>query len=221
MLNGISWEAYCVEMEKISKVSSYPQDFLAGADPVGLWTAEYGQEAERAKVSPATHGAKAGLGVLGGILGGAVVLPTLVSGVAGAATGATRGQLVSSIARGFLAGAKKPIQQLVNGKRALNALIDAAASKEAKKLSGQEIKAIQFMIDDAAAPLKGAFKTTVPEVMHPAWAKNAIPIVADGYKNGLLSLAAGGAMGGGGALIQYQRGRNVEKKFQKRLRESM
>lgn len=112
-------------------VSSLSEDFLAGVDPLGYWTADYGVEAEKAKLSEEEHALKRGIGTLGGLIGGATVIPSTIFGIIGGVKGiaTTPGNIKEKLlggASGFISGFKKPIAGPIAAFRARAALKDVA-----------------------------------------------------------------------------------------------
>ena len=102
------------------KGHSVGKDFVAGMDPFGIKTTQYGQQAQRRKESEVKHGVRRGVGTIGGLAGGAVLVPSAITGLVGGIQGAPGG--VRGIARGFAQGAASPIRGLVRGKSAKEAI---------------------------------------------------------------------------------------------------
>lgn len=105
---------------------SYLSSFLAGVDPRGTWTLDLGRR------TPAKHYAPMQtLGTVGGFLGGAAVVPGIISGLAHAIpTLLGRGGL-GAAAQAFGRGAIGPYKGLWNAVRARSALKSALKGKRA------------------------------------------------------------------------------------------
>ena len=114
------------------KGHSVGKDFVAGMDPFGIKTTQYGQQAQRRKESEVKHGVRRGVGTIGGLAGGAVLVPSAITGLVGGIQGAPGG--VRGIARGFAQGAASPIRGLVRGKSAKEAIKRMGKSSDKVKV---------------------------------------------------------------------------------------
>jgi len=128
--------------------SNYLQDFLAGVDPFGLWSAQYGTQAERAGLSEGEHALKRGLGTVGGIMGGAIGIPSGISGLLGAASGFAEakgglGARLSGALSGGIAGAKHPLKSLAAAGRSRQALNRISVS--GGTLTPKELDSVKFI----------------------------------------------------------------------------
>ena len=225
--------------------SSLAQDFIAGVDPFGIYTSQYGQQAEQAGLSEKQHKLKTTVSALGGIAGGGVVVPTAVSGIASGITEAAKGggplsARLARAAKGFVTGAQAPWKSLGSAFTARAAINRAARTPGGARLSDKEIKAIKNLM--GGATLKSVFSTTSDPSkgflsrlvgakdtfsglgafatqgrLTQQLAQRAKAPISTGIKAGVGGLAIGGAVGGGGAAIQYRKGRQSEQKFQRRL----
>lgn len=225
----------------MAKPSSLAQDFVAGVDPFGVYTSEYGRRAEEAGLSRSEHASKKLMGAAGGALGGAVVVPTAVSGLVSGIQAAANsgGGLKTRAAKGLagaISGAKKPWQLLGSARTAKKAIEKARAGDVT--LTKAELDAVKSLMKQA--PVGGFLPTgdkrgilsKLPAAVQDARslkkllgsgvltkslaAKMEAP-VASGYRTGLGTLAFGGLVGSGGAAVQYSKGRQSEKKFQQRI----
>lgn len=68
---------------KTAEPSALWQDFFAGYDPFGIWTQQYGKANEMAGLSDAEHRFKNSVGIIGGLAGGATMVPAVISGAIG------------------------------------------------------------------------------------------------------------------------------------------
>lgn len=153
------WEAFRHEFEKIA----YAREFAAGVDPFGIWTGRYGQEAERAGTSERKHRTLQALGTAGGVVGGGLLVPSVISGVMGAVGGATKGGW-KGLAPAAWKGFKKPVGDLVRAAQATKFLRRAAGSTKGVVPSQKERKMIQSLV--AEVPLgEVAGKGVNPEVI--------------------------------------------------------
>jgi len=105
------------ELEKLGE-RSYIKDFLAGVDPTGSKTFSYG--VKDAPVSSNEKALRMGVGVAGGILGGALLVPSVVSGLVGMAGNITKGptRMVTGFGKGFV----RPIKAIVGGTQTIKTL---------------------------------------------------------------------------------------------------
>lgn len=228
----------------MANTSNLAQDFIAGVDPFGIYTSQYGQAAEQAGLSESQHAKKRVVGAIGGAVGGGVVLPTAVSGIAqgiieGAKGGGPLASRLSRAAKGFVSGAKAPWQGLSQAMIARGAVRRAAGSASGAKLSAKELEAFkslmsQARITDVLKPggkgkgfLSGLTDTKDMAVgaanllgrgrLTQQMAKKIQSPLSSGVAAGVGGLALGATVGAGGAAVQYSKGRQSEKKFQRRL----
>jgi hypothetical protein len=135
------------ELVKESEVSTTLEDIIGGVDPFGFATSNYGVAAEKEKLSEAEHTQKQLLAGLGGLIGGATVVPSaifgLISGIKGLATtpGGIKEKLLGG-ATGFISGAKKPIMGPIKALQARKALGEAV---ESGKLTPEHVKSIRAL----------------------------------------------------------------------------
>jgi len=121
---------------------SYGYDFLAGVDPTGGHTFQYGI-ADAPKPSSEQNVRRA-IGVAGGLLGGGLVVPAVISAVVTAARESPKG--AKGIAKGFLQGLTRtnigPIRALRAGK--ILGKVEQGATITAKEI--QHLKGMKDLI---------------------------------------------------------------------------
>lgn len=224
--------------------SNLAQDFIMGVDPFGVYTSQYGQQAEQAGLSEGQHRTKKLVSAAGGVLGGGVLLPSAVmGGVAGAqkALAAGKGRRLAAFGKGFLEGAKRPVRGARDVYRAQGAI--RRAGKGSTKLTGAESEAFKNLMGEVqvkdlfgnAGSGKGLFGRVAGAVRGARGAKKLLsdgvltkdmadtlksPLTRGGMMVGI-PLVAGGAFGGGAAALQYGKGRESEKQFRRRSGSSM
>jgi len=146
--NGYSRTMKLAGLTKSAAPSNYAQDFLAGLDPFGAWTNEYGLRAERADLSEGEHALKRGIGTAGGVVGGSLLVPSAIYGVenamkgfAGARGGMGRrlGEALSAGVKGF----KQPVKSVIEGRKARKGLSRVADGGEG--LSNREQQALLYL----------------------------------------------------------------------------
>ena len=97
---------------------SYLKDFMAGVDPTGTYTTEYGM----ADVGTDTNNtARQMTGVAGGVLGGGLVIPSAISGIMNMG----KGTGLKGKARAFGQGFIDPVRQISHGFKAKKILKNA------------------------------------------------------------------------------------------------
>ena len=111
-------KAFYDGMAKIAGDSSYVKDFLAGVDPTGTKTFDYGMKNKK------NHSAHRAIGTAGGLIGGMTVVPAVTVGAVRGASAMLRGGggLKSRLARGgsaFVNGIKEPIEGPIRAFRGL------------------------------------------------------------------------------------------------------
>ena len=129
--------------------SNLAQDFIMGVDPFGVYTSQYGQEAEQAGLSEGQHRTKQLVSAAGGVAGGGVLLPSAVMGtVTGAqkALAAGKGKRLAAFGKGFLEGAKKPVKGARDLYRAQGAI--RRAGKGSTKLTDAEASAFKNLMGE-------------------------------------------------------------------------
>ena len=100
-----------------------------------------------------------------------------------------------------------------------------AYSDEFLKISGygKERKALEYTgrtSNSGADLLPGGLKQQLGTELSPEHARRLKPTASGFYREGVAQLGLGGAIGGGGAYIQYGKGREAERGFAKRLKKA-
>jgi hypothetical protein len=134
-------------LTKTAEPSNLAQDFLGGMDPFGIWSMPYGQEAERAGLSPAHHALKRGVGTVGGVIGGSLLVPSGIFGAVEAAKGFGEGRSIKSrLARalaGGVEGFKRPVKSVLEGTKARDAL--RRISKGGEGIRPEELESLRYL----------------------------------------------------------------------------
>jgi len=183
---------------------SLKRSFFAGFDPTGTATFDLSQRARR-------HGAHLASGFAGGIVGGATILPSAVTGAMGAVSGFSKmkggvgARLLGGLA-GFARGAVMPYKQLYHGTKALKVLkgkgpITEAAAKSIHKALG--LKGGEKAI--TSAPVRQLIRFgrhTVP-------GKGVTSLLAKQTGGAYAGIGAGAALGAGSSVLQYMQGKKI------------
>lgn len=220
--------------------SSALQDFAGGIDPFGTFTSQYGQSAQREGVSKQEHSKKRAVSTVGGLVGGGILLPGAISGTIDAAKGLARQGTVSQrLGRGVtgaVRGFKAPFQGLHRAYKTKRALSSAAQGERLNSSQIQGVKNIlgKTSITDAAAAAGGqpvggvsgllaglkskkVLRNLDRGIISPELAAQAAPKVQGAINEGVATLGMGAGVGGLGAYVQYGKGVDAEKKFQRRM----
>lgn len=138
------------EMKMRMKVA-YLREFAAGVDPMGFYSGQYGQEAEREGASQGKLMAHRGLGAAGGIVGSGLLLPSVISGTVEGAAGMAAGKgmrdRLARGGRGFVLGFKKPVKGLHDAAVATKFL--GRAAKSGGKATNKEMRALRSVAKEA------------------------------------------------------------------------
>jgi hypothetical protein len=219
-----AWRHYAFldELEKIGKSRSLARDFLGGVDPTGGATFRYGMEdVEQGLAAP---GLRKALGTVGGVVGGAAVVPSAISGLIGgvkgfSAGGGLRGRLVGA-GRGFVSGLAKPFSKVYQSARASGGL---KALERGGEMSLGQAKNLRALASDMPA-IGGFVKKLSPEQVQQyarhlpaAQVANMRKGVGGQLSAGLATLGTSGLIGGGSAYLQYGKGRAAAQKYQQQL----
>lgn len=212
--------------------SNLAQDFIFGVDPFGIYTSQYGQQAEQAGLSEAQHSLKKGVTMAGGLVGGTVVTPGVLMGVARAAqaAGQTKGDYRKRLAAagvGFLKGLKEPAQAASDIIRVRGAMSRAGRQgrtrlTEAEKGSLKRLSGEVRLKDVAKSFVSSPFKsvTTLPALKAGVLTRSGAKALKQPIGKASLILGipivGGGLIGGLGAGIQYSKGRQTERRFRRR-----
>jgi hypothetical protein len=138
--------AFVEELVKLSAIDrSILKDFAAGVDPTGTRTLEYGMQDAGERGS----GLRRAAGTVGGLIGGATVVPAgvsaLIEGAKGLASGGVRGGL-----KGFATGTYKPFTQLYRAIRGTGTLGKMQAGSN---LSKGEIGSLRALVAERSPSL--------------------------------------------------------------------
>lgn len=207
----IDFSAFVDEMCKLG-ARSYMDDFMGGVDPTGTKTFQYGMDdAQRG-----THsGLRQAVGTAGGLVGGATIVPSVVSsvleGAKGYRGGGWRGALV-----GAARGTYKPFQDLYRAARGVRSLSRARAGKALSqgeltglqrlaKSSGPEAGAAASRVTRSNEAMQGALRhPRGSEMLGRAQEQLRSKVTDTGAAIGL-----SGALGAASAGMQYGKGGKV------------
>jgi hypothetical protein len=134
--------------------STYTKDFLAGFDPMGVFTFQAAKENELTRSK--RHGIHQAIGVAGGAVGGAVAMTPVVAGAVGAAKGFVRSKggirqrLGAALSEGA-SSAIRPFSSIYHGIRAKGALHDIRAGKQ---LTEGQIDSLRSISSTAKVPIQ-------------------------------------------------------------------
>lgn len=216
-------ESFFDEMEKVGR--SYLKDFAAGVDPTGTSTFQYGMR--DAKRWGSASKARQAVNTLGGVVGGATVIPAAVGGVVGAfrgaaaAPGGPKAKLVAA-GKGLATGALSPFRSIHRGLKASSAL---KAAETGAKLSPEQLGHLgKFMshelpikgnvIGDIATPSR---IQTALSGMPPAAVAKLRKRLGGEIASGVGALGLSGAVSGGSAFLQYGKGGKTQESVNRQL----
>lgn len=245
MTSAATYRALGLELEKLAYIGEYARDFAAGMDPLGVWTGQYAAEAEREGADRRRHLAKGTASTLGGAVGGAVLLPSAITGLMGAVKGYSKGGL-GGAGKGFVEGAKGPGESLLNALRARSYLGRAAKAQSGRlKASPEEYGAIKSLVGDISLkdvlgigrkageesgksginPL--SFASAVPGMLRgnlsltPEQARMAQSGIKTPFRSVMSGLGLAAGVGGLSAGAQYAKGMSDEKAYKQREQEAV
>lgn len=183
-------------LEKIAR--TYAADFLAGVDPTGTITSNYG--IRDAGKTQAEQNRRKWTGVAGGVVGGGVLIPGLVGGVGGAVTGAAKGGVRGAM-RGAVEGAQKPFKQVFHAVRAQGGLNRMA--RQGGTLTEAQKDSLNYLSGSNNA---GWMNLAGRLGLGRQVARGAQEQVGRGLQEGLSGIGLSAAVGSGSALMQYNKG---------------
>jgi hypothetical protein len=134
------------ELEKIGKEDSRSlfKDFLAGVDPTGGKTFQY--SISDAPKSKSEQNLRRAVGTVGGVIGGATLIPAVISGLIEGAKGFSQGGLRGAAA-GTFRGAYKPFAALIGAARSTK-IIDKL--QEGATLTQKEVGTLNNLTKEVA-----------------------------------------------------------------------
>jgi len=208
MNNDIYKAAFVDELQKIAKDPvSISKSFLAGFDPTGTSTFGLSQRAKRHK----THLIS---GSVGGIIGGATIIPSAVSGTVGGirrfaqTPGGFRRKVVGAI-RGFGAGAISPYKQLYHGAKGTQALTKSLKTGKITQQGATHIhKAIGLKRGGQVIKNK-AFFNMLPRLKGNAGISELRDLVKKQTINTGAAIGASAGLGAGSSILQYLQGKKI------------
>lgn len=191
---------------------SHFYDFLAGVDPTGTKTFQYGMEdAGKGQASPVRRV----VGTSGGVLGGAAVIPGAVGGLVGGTKGllmgrgGLRGRLLGA-AKGLLSGAKKPYTSLYRGIKARRALGAHQAGKKLTARQGEHIRRfVKEQLPESVSRAGNIHPRMVQQTLNQLSPKQLSKVhreLGGELGAGAAALGLSGAISGGSAYAQYGKG---------------
>lgn len=223
---SVQMAAFSDEFVKIAR--SLGKDFLGGIDPTGGATFQYGmQDVEKPGVVNPNLARAAG--TAGGVVGGALVVPSAISGLIGAgkglASGGSIGSRLAQAGRGFMTGVKAPVSDTVGAIRAKRAL-GQVESQGAKSLTEGQLKSLGGIADHSplgslVQKFTGKSVKDIPpgqlrmlmSTLRPKDIATAKQQVGSQLTSGLATLGTSGLIGGGSAYLQYGKGRQAAEKY--------
>lgn len=217
----ISVKSFIDELEKIAQ-RSYTKDFMAGVDPTGTSTFQYGMQDTQ-------HGgpsrARQMMNTAGGVIGGAAVIPAAVGGTVGALKGFAMGQgglgrRLMAAGKGAATGAIDPYKKLYQGTMARQALVAHQAGKE---LTGRQAGHLGRFVEGQIPG--GLIKTKLSpqqvrsglQGMSPKAISEARRQMTGEIAGGAGALGLSGAISGGSAYMQYGKGAKTQESVNQQL----
>lgn len=199
---------------------SYLKDFAAGVDPTGTYTTEYGMSDVGTDTST---GARRGVGVLGGLIGGGLVVPSAISGLMHAPTGKGVMGKVKAFGEGFMHPSKEIVQG-IKAKRILHRAPKVGITKEEMRFLGDKAKSQSPVGLSSRIWEMQANRGLTPQ-QYRALPKAAIRDVetylGQGIKDTAIGMGLGGAFSGGSAYAQYGKGRNMGEQLDQATRDKL
>ena len=199
---------------------SYGSDFLAGVDPTGTRTFQYGMEDQAAGQA---SGLRRGMGTLGGAVGGAAVIPAATGGLIGGVQGLVRGRggiggRLLSGGKGLLSGMHKPYTSLYRGIQGSRALAThqagkALTSRQATHLTRLVRDAVPESMQQMARVNPGQVRGLLSQ-LNPQQMSGVRRHLAGEIGGGAATLGLSGAIAGGSAHMQYGKGQQTTKRLQ-------
>ncbi len=191
---------------------SYMGDFMGGVDPTGTSTFQYGLEDAR---QGQHSGMRKAVGTAGGVLGGAAVLPAAIGGLVGGikgfalGKGGFKGRMMSAGQHAW-GGAKNPYTSIYQGVRARGALKAHQAGKTlTDSQAGHLNKFVQGAVPQGlltSGKLGPKRVQTALNAMSPAQIAESQRHLTGELAAGAGALGLSGAVSGGSAAMQYDKG---------------
>ena len=199
---------------------TYLNDFLAGVDPTGTKTFQYGLQDATANNASRTRQL---VGTAGGLLGGAAVVPGAIGGVIGGIKGALlshgnwRKRLVDA-GRGALKGIHSPYTSIYRGVKARQAL---AARQAGRTLTPSQSKSVLRFAKDylpPGTPPQVASPTNVATLINRLRPEDIAKMrhrMGGEIGGGIAALGLSGLVSGGSAYAQYGKGSSYGEKLRR------
>lgn len=206
-----SFSSFVDEMCKIAE-RSYLDDFTAGVDPTGTRTFQYGMDDAQ---TGRTSKVRQAIGTAGGLVGGATIVPAIVSGALEGAKGIRAGGLGTGLVRA-IKGTYKPFQDLYRAGRGARSLGKAQAGKSISHGERANLRRLSKGTDaegavGAATRSNEALQATAA---HPQ-GRRALGKAREHLKSEVTDTGAAiglsGALGAASAGLQYGKGGKVGK----------
>ena len=194
----------------MSRQRSYVKDFLAGVDPTGTKTFQYGMsDAKAPKKETSTRRA---IGTAGGLLGGSLAVPSVISGLIGGGSGLASGGLRGA-ASGFVKGLHKPFSMPARAFRSQLAFGNALMGKQVSKGGARSVASL--LKDLGKVPAKDVKKVNpkIIENLPPQALYQGLTTTRGELGKGLATLGLSGGIGGTAAYLQYGKGHQTGKKM--------
>lgn len=205
--NEIYQAAFADELKKIGYPVSLGRSFFAGFDPTGTKTFALSQDSKRHKAHQIS-------GLAGGLIGGATIIPSAVTGAIGAirgfasSRGGSRTRIVGA-ARGFGKGAIAPYKQLYHGIKGTKALKSAISSGKLSSEGATHIHKALGLSSGGAAIKNKKFINMIPSLKGSEGMREVHQLVKRQTTQAAAGLGASSALSGASSIMQYRQGRDI------------
>lgn len=200
---------------------SLASDFMAGVDPTGTRTFQYGMNDAQAG---GPSGLRRTVGTVGGVVGGALAIPAAVGGTVGAIKGFAMGQggmkgRLLSAGKEMLSGAVRPYSSLYHGAVARGGL---AAHQAGKAITPRQATSMQRFAGQVS-PVGGASNLSRRQIqaglhtMNPAQISEMRRRIGGELAGGAGALGLSGVISGASANLQYSKGARTQQDINRQL----
>ena len=214
-----------LKIANIGQKSTATQDFLGGFDPTGSFTGSYGLSNQARGKTDSEHRKSKGLAIAGGAVGSGLALPMATTGLVEGVTKGLKakggiGAKLTAGAKGFVEGAKMVPKTIMQASK-IKSIANRAIRDGGTTLSKPEMEILKDLsgnlpLSTILGSSQKGNKLSPMDLANLMLRNRASKNLGQkmkresdvGLKAGLSGIGSGATIGGGGAAIQYDKGRD-------------
>lgn len=213
------WSAFSKEAvlnEIKEKLVDAGEGLVGGMDPSGAALARLAAQAQQQQVDDKHHKLVRNLGVAGGTVGGAILIPSAMSALYGGIMGLQQGKGIKGKVVGAVTSSGKGVwgrlSGIPKGRKARTLINQARETQRNVPLMDKDRDALEWFADRASiSSMAGRAVPDFKQMQYitPTQAETLVGPAQSALSSLITQTAVGGILGGMGAYAHYRRGQNT------------